>query len=198
MDYLHALSGGKELKHSNVILQMISRLEQRLNDPIATANSLVAHETVSYFNGRWREAIEYGKQAEEILRSHGTGLRWEMNQAQVCLLNALFFCGEMKELSDRLHGLVKEAQDRSDIFFETYLRMIILYRTLLAADRPDEADSAILEAIRKWPKEGFQFPHWWSVLGRVSVALYRGEGGRAWQIINEQWTTFTRSRGEKS
>jgi eukaryotic-like serine/threonine-protein kinase len=189
----YALSGGRNLKRSSEILQMISRLEQRLNDPIATANSLLAHETVSYFSGRWREAVEYGKKAEEIMRRHGAELRSDMHQSRICLLNALFFCGEMKELSDRLHGLVKETQDRSDILFETYLRMVVLYRTLLASDRPDVADSEMLEAIGKWSNQGFHFPHWWCVLGRVCVALYRGEGMRAWQLINEQWAAFTRS-----
>src|ERR1044071_9267082 len=116
-----------------------------------------------------------------------------MNTTQTCLLNSLFLYGEIKELSDRVHGLVKEAQDRNDIYIEASLQMIILYRTLLAADRPDEADSGMLEAVGKWPNEGFQFPHWWCVIGRVCIALYCGEGKRAWQLINERWPTFLRS-----
>jgi tetratricopeptide (TPR) repeat protein len=189
----YALSGGRKLNRSNEILQMISQLVERLNNPLATAYYLMSQETICYFNGRWLEAIQFGKRADEMLRSQGVGLRYEMNQTQICWLNSLFFSGQLKELAERLQGLVKEAQDRSDIMVETFLRLVVLYRVLLAADRPDQAEIELSEAVKKWSNKGFQFPHWWCALGRTCVALYCGEGQRAWQLINEQWAAFNRS-----
>jgi eukaryotic-like serine/threonine-protein kinase len=188
-----SVSGGRKKKDTDRLLQKTKAFAEHINQPYERGLALLVEEFTAYFRGCWKQAVECGKQAEEILSERCTGVRWELNNTRLYMLESLFFLGEIKELSHRLPALLKEAQGRSDVYMEIYLRTLGAHRVDLAADEPEAARQEALQAISKWSHQGFHFPHWWVVVVDVATALYCGDGVTAWRLLDEKWPEMTRS-----
>jgi len=98
--------------------------------------------------------------------------------------------GEFKKLSDRLPILIKEAQDRGDLFSEIHFRGVVLHYVHLAADQAERARQEQIETFNLWTRQGITSQIFWA--GLAEIALYCGEGRTAWALISEHWASITR------
>jgi eukaryotic-like serine/threonine-protein kinase len=189
----YGIYGGRNKSRVDKLLEETTALAERANQPYEKAIALMAGVIVYYFRGCWKQAREMGEEGEEILSDHCTGVRWELNNTRIYLFESLFFMGDLKELSRRLPALIKEAQGRSDVYIEIYLRTLGAHRAFLAADEPQRVVPEAEQAIAKWSHQGFHFPHYWVVVVQAATALYCGEGVKAWRVMDEQWPALTGS-----
>jgi ATP/maltotriose-dependent transcriptional regulator MalT len=97
-------------------------------------------------------------------------------------------------LSQRLTKLVKEANERGDLYAATNMMCAVGYcRTLLAGD-PEGARQELTDAVARWNvHDSFHLQHFNAVLSNSYIDLYRGDGAQAWERLDGAWPSFERS-----
>ncbi len=69
----------------------------------------------------------------------------------------------------------------------------------MSRDRPDQAKQELQHAMQKWPRmeewlrHGFHLQHYWFLAGQIEIALYRGDGPQAWQLVTRYASVLQRS-----
>jgi len=147
----------------------------------------------NFFQGKWAKAYELTKKAGKILRERCTAVNWEIYTAEVFLFRTLFQLGELAEILERVNLIVKEAQSCGDLYAETSLRTRASYLYYLILDKPEEASNELTEAMEKWSQTGFHAQHYYSFVAYCEIALYCGDGEKAWELIKENWAKLKHS-----
>jgi hypothetical protein len=158
----------------------------------AEALSALTAGMAALMNGEWKEAARLCGDARVILREHCPGATWETNCAEIFLLGAQLFQGDIHEASLRLPALLTDAADRGHRFFEIELRtrMNLVW---LAADRPDEGHRHATEVMEGWSQDGYYGQHYSQALARIQTELYRGDAEAAWRLAADAWPALTRT-----
>jgi hypothetical protein len=164
----------------------------RQSHPHAEGLSALTAGMSALLSGEWTNASRHCERALAVLRQHCPGATWEMNCAEIFLLGALLFQGDIHEVSRRLPSLLAGAADRGHRFFETELRtrMNLVW---LGADRPDEGERHAIEVMKGWSHEAFHGQHYSQALARIQTALYRGDAEAAWRAADDTWPALRRS-----
>jgi hypothetical protein len=114
--------------------------------------------------------------------------------AQIFHLAALFFLGEVKELSRRLPTLLKEAEERGDLLSATFLRIAYCNHVAwLAADDPQRARQELEAALAKWRRGKFDYLNLWAHGARTDISIYSGEGDAVLPRVEGRYRLFARS-----
>ncbi len=120
-------------------------------------------------------------------------MAWDLDNTHYYSLLVLFYLGELKQLEEALPGLLKEAEDRGDLYAVTSMRTRLSYLVRLANDEPERARQELREAIAIWPSDVFRLQHWYEMIGQVESLLYAGTGPAAWRLVGERWPLLQRS-----
>jgi hypothetical protein len=169
-------------------------LAARVGHPQATGVAQLAVGIAAFAEGRWKTAWELAQKGEAILRERCTGVAWELDTFHIYSLRALFYMGEIAELSSRLPTLLREAKERDDLFAETSLRSRHAYVVWLASDEPRKARADTEDAVARWSKRGFYMQHYYALVAEADTALYSGEPRAAWSALRERREALRRSR----
>jgi hypothetical protein len=188
-----ASRGSRARKRTRTIAQAAAAAAKRANQPLATGLSTLYAGGAAALNGEWRQAVELADRAEAILRERCTGVAFEIDNAHLFALFGLSWLADQSLLAKRLGPILRDAEERGDLFMVTYLKTDIAPRVLLARDRPEEALAAALEGIGRWPFPGYHRQHQYALRSRVEASLYQGNGGAAWELIEEQYAELRRS-----
>ncbi|RMH43950.1 MAG: serine/threonine-protein kinase PknK [Deltaproteobacteria bacterium] len=188
-----ALGGHKKLARAERLVDAARAAANASGDPHAVGMTQSCAGMVAFLCGDVRRARAYCEPAEEILRVRCTGALWELMSTQVFTMWALFFLGELRELARRVPAILAEALDRGDLYASADLRMGIASFAWLVDDAPDEAERQIDEAIAPWSQKGYHLQHYYELIARAHIDLYRGEPDRAWRRVEEGWRPFARS-----
>src|SRR5262249_21914887 len=113
-------------------------------------------------------------------------------------LRSLCWLGDFVELRQRRRALLKEAEERQDLFSMTNYRTEVMSYDLLAQDDPAGAAGEIEEAMSLWSDRGFHAQHLFAVVGSVRVELYRGRGAAARAEIEDAWRAYRASQLHRS
>jgi hypothetical protein len=111
------------------------------------------------------------------MRERCRGVHWELANAVAWSMNALVLCGELKAAAHRVPEAVREARESADRF----ALMHLIYPAAMTAIVADDPDTA-LRIARDFPNTGsgvserFTGGHWGSLMSRVSINRYRGQG----------------------
>ena len=100
---------------------------------------------------------------------------------------SLFLMGELNELRRRLPEILKEAEERGDLYQVTDLRTRLSHTLNLAADDATAAHRELDTVLERWRRKKFDLQHWWALIGRIEIDLYAGRPDLAWDRITEQW-----------
>ncbi|MBA3572441.1 MAG: hypothetical protein H0W34_10815, partial [Pyrinomonadaceae bacterium] len=96
------------------------------------------------------------------------------------------------EVSRRVPVLLAAALEQGNLFAAMDLRTR-LNLIWLAADDPNGARAAVIEALKAWPHEGFHLQHYTSMLALAQIELYTGDVEVAWKHIQGQWKALEQS-----
>ena len=188
-----ATSGSKGQARTQNLLEASMRLAQRVSNPHAQGLAHMAAGMAAYLEGRWQKASERLDHGEEILRERCTGVTWELDTTMQFQLRALVLLGEYGEICRRLPSLLKDVQERGDLYAETNLRSRFTWISWLVSDQPAKAEEEVALAIHRWSQQGFHLQHYWHMTGRVEIAMYSGQGLEAWQRLQEPWAKLEKS-----
>jgi serine/threonine protein kinase/tetratricopeptide (TPR) repeat protein len=169
-----AAAGGAATKRVARLVEMSRELAEQVGHPHAVGLAVGTSATAAFLSGRWREARARYTEAEQIFRDRCTGVTWEKNTVHLFGLTASFMLGEIREISESLPGLLREAEERGDYYADVMLRVSRTNTAWLAVDDPDEAERQIDASIERWPRDRFFLPHYYELASRTAIDLYRG------------------------
>ena len=144
----------------------------------------------SFLCGRWREALERLDAGERQLRDHAVGTRWELDIAQIFQTAALTYLGELREVVRLVPIYLREAEERGDVYAARGLRAWRSNIAWLVMDQPDEAEAQI-DRVAVTGK--FHLHHYYEMMSRAQIELYRGDGPAACTRITEAARDVKRS-----
>ena len=180
-------AGGEE------ILERARRLAGRLSARYPASLTELASGMQACSRGRWQEALSCLEKAEWRLREARTGVAWELDTARHFRVLALLQLGRWPELFADLPGLLGPAREQGNLYLEIHLQHWVESFRQLVDDRPDEAESTLNNTAERWSQEGFHFQHFGHLYAGAQIALYQGQGARAWRLLNRQWGALTGS-----
>src|SRR5262249_24717180 len=124
------------------------------------------------------------------------GVTGELETGQLVVLGWLYYCGGVDHGGGGFPALIRDAQERGDLYAATNLLSRLLYLTYLTADEPMEARSRLSRVMEEWSHQGFYHQHYFSLIGQVDTEIYSGNGEAAWRLIGEQWPILGGSKLE--
>jgi hypothetical protein len=188
-----ALGGARMLRRQEKLARMAQQLAQQVGEPETLALVTLATGTAWFFQGQWKTAHDYLDRAEPMLRDCSTGIAWELDTTCLYHLLALFYLGEVRELSMRLPIFLKEARERDDLTAATNLRTRTAYIMHLAADAPELAREEVRQGMESCAPDVFHAQHSWELYALGEIELYEGRGAEAWRWVSGRWRPLRRS-----
>lgn len=175
------------------ILQQVRQIAADRDSPYLRALVFMSHGYVHWQSFRLSEASAQLVQAERLLSESCVDAGWELTNARIGLLNALWNAGHLWKHDELSRAWQRDARDRGDRYAATQLLcMGVGYQLSLKNDDPEGAERALQESVRGWP-EAFQLPQWSQYVGRQLVALYKGEG-EAYGQLRQNWAQLRGSQ----
>ena len=169
------------------LLDEARTLARRIEHPHALGITTLSAGVAEFTSGRWQNARAGLERAEQILRDQCTGVAWELGTAHTFSLWSLFYLGELARMSQRSALLLREAQERGDLYAATTLGAFTEAIARLAADDAAGARRMVSEFLGQWSQQGFHVQHMIALMSQTYIDLYCENGSAAWQRINEQW-----------
>jgi eukaryotic-like serine/threonine-protein kinase len=105
----------------------------------------------------------------------------------------MFYRGELIDIAQRLPLLLKDAQERGDLYAVTNLATRVSYINFLVTDRADEGRKTVRQALQEWSRQGFYLQHFFSLVAQTEISLYCGDYRNGWDLLNAQWSELERS-----
>jgi tetratricopeptide (TPR) repeat protein len=162
------------------------RREQRMVKAAAALAAQVGPEVESYLDQTSGLALymrgHYGEALEKLDRvSRVAPGGWGTANARLFAIFCCFFVGKHHEVARRGPRLLREVEERGDLYTAVSLRTTIMVDIAIAADDPAEAERHVKDAMSRWTQSGFHAQHWYAMWSEALIALYRGDvvGARA-------------------
>ncbi len=194
MEAAHESIGGSwSRKRTDKLLRAATELAHELNEPYPRALVSLGRGIMAALEGDWPQARVLCDEAEGTFRESCTGVMWDLGTAQRFALWPLMFMGEVAEIRRRLPGLIKEAQERDDLYGETNLCLVVRTFARLATDEPHLAREELREVMGRWSQQGFHVQHMNRLYDEARIDLYLRDGASAWRRVSEQWPLVDRS-----
>jgi hypothetical protein len=194
MEAAHESIGGAwNRRRTDQLLRAATEAAHEVNQPHARAMVSLARGIAAALEGDWARGRLLCDEAEGAFRESCTGVMWELGTAHRFALWPLMFMGEVAELRRRLPGLIKEAQERDDLYGETNLCLAIRTFLRLAEDEPVRARAELAEMMAHWSQQGFHVQHMNQLYDEARIDLYEGDGAAAWERVRGQWPLLERS-----
>ncbi|MCB1056505.1 MAG: AAA family ATPase, partial [Acidobacteria bacterium] len=188
-----ATRGNRAHRHTEHLIRLSGRLAQEVQRPHALGLAALTAGIAYYLQGQWSIALERLESAEETLRERCTGVTWELDTAVLFQLRCLLFLGRFGTIALRIPQLMREIQERGDLYAETNVRSRVTWAAWLARDEVELARTEVEASLDRWSQQGFHLQHYWHMIGTVEVALYGGARVGAWKRLQNRWPELERS-----
>ncbi len=184
----HTSNGGRPAwRRTEALLHAARTLAERINHPHALGLATMAAGIAEFTMGRWRPALAFLERAEGVLRQRCTGVAWELDTIHVFALWALFYAGDLAETSRRCAALLKEAEERGDLYESANLGSFVGPLVRLFDDDPAGARQVLRSSVERWSPPGFHLQNITALMAHTYVDLYAGDFAAAWERWQRSW-----------
>jgi hypothetical protein len=104
-------------------------------------------------------------------------------KARMYAVRSCYFTGRLREEAQRAKALLRQVEDRGDVYTAVCLRSTLMVDVSLVADDPEAARRHVREAMSRWTRTGFSMVNCDAMLSEASIELYVGDGARALQRL---------------
>jgi hypothetical protein len=181
-----AVGGARTERRAHKLVKEAQGLAVRLRDPWATGRTVLAEGIILKLNGHWKPGAERLREANEIFAGC-TGVRWEIETAQMLIHDSLYWMGEWGRLAREMPARRQEAEQRGDLYSATHVSARLSPLLHLAADRLDQARTESESGLAHWTKRNFHLQHRFGVCTAVDVDLYSGQPESAARRLASAW-----------
>ncbi|MDB5390321.1 MAG: ATPase/protein kinase family protein, partial [Planctomycetaceae bacterium] len=185
-----SMEGGSNWPRTSYLLHVTKTLAEETEDPHAAGSSALAFGIAEFLCGRYVNAVEYNRQAEQIFRDRCTGVTWEQDTAQVFGLWAWFYMGRIEELRSRYLTVSQEARERGDRYLMTTLGTQVGTFLHLVNDEPAIARETLDDLMSRWTNDGFTVQHHNALFARCMIDLYENHSELALRRLTELETRY--------
>jgi hypothetical protein len=148
----------------------------------------------SFTAGHFAESLEKSNLAASRYAEECSGVDWELTTTQSFALLALYLLGRWHEHAERLPRIVRHADARGNRYGAIALPLVThSYIASLVTDEPDLAHASIERGLSAWTYTTFPSHHYAALVGHGEAHLYVGDGARALEAIDAQWSAVKRS-----
>jgi eukaryotic-like serine/threonine-protein kinase len=168
-------------------------LARLTEDPYTHAWMPLMRAMLAFSEGRFRDALTDALDALARFRGRCNGATWEITSAQSVAFWSLGYLGELRELSERVDALLREAMDRGDRYAAVNVRTGAAHLTRLAADDPEASRGESARAIREWSHRVFTLQHVFDLFTQAETLLYEERAEEALAYLRERWRDLARS-----
>jgi tetratricopeptide (TPR) repeat protein len=189
-----AMVGTRNGKRIDHVVALVAKLADELDSAETRAFYEGTIGIVSFQQGQFRRALEYCRRAEALLRDRCTGYRWEISTAQIFSTYSESLLGHLRTFMQRLPGLLKEANERGDLYTHTVLATTVCHTAALVDDDPDRGRREVADALARWnvPNE-MHMQHFNAIMSDANTDAYCGDSLGAYARIDRPWRLFQRS-----
>ncbi len=188
-----SLNGSASVARTRRVLDAMNEVVEHVDDPHLTGFSLGIEGIAAMNEGRLLDCCEHHAAAERVLREHCAGVRFEIAIAHFYLSLGLALSGQVKAMIDRFPKLVAEAEEVGDLFAATMLMVTLGFYIPLAKNDTETAYAQTEAALARWSPHGFHLQHANAVIANTFVDMYRGDGAKALERIDEAWKPLRQS-----
>jgi serine/threonine protein kinase len=176
------------------ILKRSDELARRVDDPASMGLASLCYGIVDQAYGKWNAAYGHYSRASQILRARCLGHFWDRAFSELGQSYCLFYLGQLSQASDRILDMIREADQRNDLFLAMNARIHYHNLAWLREGRVAEARAAIetAQAARGTDRQFTSFDLW-TLLALVNTDLFAGEQQRAWHRVEPIWPKARRS-----
>lgn len=150
---------------------------------------------IHYFlDNSWSAAIATFDSVEEELRRVPHGGAWALDTVRAYGLFSRLYKGDLPALARLVPAFGREAERRGDLYASVNLRAR-LNVVWLMRDDPDGAARDLDRALAAWQPaaRGYQVQHYWALVSRCELALYRGDPTVARAHLDAELRSLRRS-----
>jgi hypothetical protein len=177
---IRAATGVRDPQECFSLLERALSIATERKDPNVQGFVYLCRAYVDYLLMQVPDGIRDSRVAIDFLRSHCTGVAWEITASHVLSFWFKCWAGEVAEVRDLLPQLLKEGAARGDANVEVSLRLLsYVHFVYLAADEPDQCLSECQNAINRWPESPFTLQHYGAMCVQVETYFYKGDYVRA-------------------
>lgn len=184
-------SGRKTQRRAAWLRDKAARLAEQIDNPHARGLVLLSNGIGAFMTGDWRTSYLCSMQAADVFRTRCTGVAWEIDTANTFALWSLTYLGEIRLLCQQLPQIIKEAQQRGNLYAATNFGTFAGHLSWLADDDPEGARDDLREMMRRWSKQGVHVQHLTGLLAQTNADLYSGDGEAAWRHVRETWNALS-------
>lgn len=182
---LESIRGTRTMPRALGLIADAEAIADRLGDPWTKGRTQLASGICYKATGNWKEGVERLETAMATFAAC-TGVRWEIESAQMLRHDALYWMGEWDTLARELPARLAEAVQRGDQYSITHVIARFSPVLSMAADQIDRARREADESRTHLPK-GFHLQHRLEVCSRIDVELYGGNPLAAHDRLSEAW-----------
>ena len=158
------------------LLKLLYRAEEisaSLNDPMVSANVLVAHGIASSVTGKYSGALSCIDKAVYRFQTDCVGAFYEQTLAEGTALWIANFCGYITELRRRGPVYYSEGKKREDAHRLSHIANMVLLP--LADDQPDRAEAEVHLRSKALSKVIIGFHQFLAFYAQLQIHLYRSD-----------------------
>ena len=171
-------------RRSEAALEQVVSLADRLDTPRARGSALMAVSVAHMTAGRFREALEVARQAEDSFRACHAA-HWDLAWLALSRNIALEFTGDFSETIRESAILARKAAERDDRLTMSLTAMAV-GNAYLAADDPEGCERYVDEQAASLGPT-FTVLHHLAFHRKTESILYRGYGRQAYAYVRSQW-----------
>jgi len=175
------------------LLTAAGDIARQIDSPYARGMVEMVRGFASLMLGEWKSALTSLDQADQLFRNHCTGVTWERDTLHNFVLWALVQMGELAELRRRWSGLLRESQERGDLYAATMLTTYYMTMIKLAGNESLESETELEAAIDPRHDGRFNLQHSSALESLIHLYLYRGDISRAWTRLSAIWPEYSHS-----
>ena len=175
---MRAIPGARGRRRGFELQRRAAELARASGEPYAEALCGFIESFIHHQAGEWRKSHELLAVAEVTMRERCLGVSWELVNLHGMDLWNLGYLGRLTELGRCLERYTGEARERGDDYAAA-LRSGIANLVWLARGDLDGAIRDADEASRAWVGPDFALQHYYDVLARTHIDLYRGDAAAA-------------------
>ena len=169
------------------MLELAESLAESTGDPHARGFARLIRGSMACMGGDWDTARARCEEAAQLLRDRCAGVPTEIATADSYVVTTAFYQGDHATLIERTPRILDEALSRSDLNAATLVRTGHANVRWLVLDDADGAEREVGEAMMPWQGAGFLLPHYFELLARTQIDLYRGHGAEASARVSAAW-----------
>ena len=181
--------GWTGVHRSRRLLDLGHRVAACRDEPILHGWISMGEGGVAFLLGEWQSCVEHMQKAEAIFSDQCTGVVWELASARMLILYSLFNCGKLIEMSKRSPVLLREAEEREDLYSYATIATFSEPVVLGMADRPDEARGLVRKTLARWEQRARRGHHLQNVMGALTLMwmdFYDGRSDCPEDFLDEQ------------